>query len=410
MSRRELAEAVNTWLWRATGKRYSLDAHTLARYERGAVRWPGEHYRAGLRHVLGVDTDAELGFRVTSTVSGVPSRPTPDLSRFGAEVELGVGAREFVDRIVVDTPSPAGVGWVDVEQVRAITTALAAVENLFGGALAGQAAAGHLRWSAGLVDARAEQVVKEALFEAVGNLAGVVAFSAFDSGDHSAADDCFRFALWCAGRGRSWALRAATLADMARQAAYLGNVDDALSLVELAQVRADRLSGTAQAMLSSLRARLLAQLRRVSEAVAEVDRADAHFAARRPEDDPPWLTYYDDAEHQGTTGRALIPVAIAERDPGHAAERLATAVRLHGSDYPRSRAFSRIRLASLTMSVGDPVEAAVIGGEALDDATSLRSRRVVGELRALDDAARRRADVADVAGLRDGLTAILGER
>ncbi|QFZ18674.1 hypothetical protein [Saccharothrix syringae] len=66
MSRRELAEAVNAWLWRTTGKRYSLDAHTIARYERGSVRWPGAHYRAALRHVLGVATDAELGFRAMS--------------------------------------------------------------------------------------------------------------------------------------------------------------------------------------------------------------------------------------------------------------------------------------------------------------------------------------------------------
>jgi hypothetical protein len=62
MSRRELAEAVNAHLWRATGKRYDLDAHAVARYERGAVRWPGAHYRSALRHVLAAETDSELGF------------------------------------------------------------------------------------------------------------------------------------------------------------------------------------------------------------------------------------------------------------------------------------------------------------------------------------------------------------
>ncbi|MFC6094984.1 hypothetical protein [Saccharothrix lopnurensis] len=67
MSRRELAEAVNEWLWKTTGKRYGLDAHTVARYERGAVRWSGAHYRARLRHVLGATTDAELGFRASGT-------------------------------------------------------------------------------------------------------------------------------------------------------------------------------------------------------------------------------------------------------------------------------------------------------------------------------------------------------
>lgn len=62
MGRAELAEAVNRHLWEATRKRYELDAHSVARYERGYVRWPGAHYRSGLRGVLGVTTDAELGF------------------------------------------------------------------------------------------------------------------------------------------------------------------------------------------------------------------------------------------------------------------------------------------------------------------------------------------------------------
>lgn len=60
MSRRELAEAVNAWLREATCQRYELDAHPIARYERGAVRWPSAAYRSGLRHVLGATTDAPL--------------------------------------------------------------------------------------------------------------------------------------------------------------------------------------------------------------------------------------------------------------------------------------------------------------------------------------------------------------
>jgi len=33
--------------------------------ERGAVRWPGAAYRSGLRHVLNVSSDSELGFTQT---------------------------------------------------------------------------------------------------------------------------------------------------------------------------------------------------------------------------------------------------------------------------------------------------------------------------------------------------------
>jgi len=64
MSRSELADAVNAHLWHATGRRFALDAHTIARYERGAVRWPNAAYRSGLRTVLGARSDAERGSRL----------------------------------------------------------------------------------------------------------------------------------------------------------------------------------------------------------------------------------------------------------------------------------------------------------------------------------------------------------
>lgn len=65
MSRAELADAVNQYVWARSRSRRSLDAETVGRYERGTIRWPGAVYRAGLRAVLGAETDADLGFRPT---------------------------------------------------------------------------------------------------------------------------------------------------------------------------------------------------------------------------------------------------------------------------------------------------------------------------------------------------------
>jgi tetratricopeptide (TPR) repeat protein len=62
LSRHEVAEAVNMWIYENTKKTTTLDANYLAKLERGVVRWPSAHYRADLRAVLGVATDAELGF------------------------------------------------------------------------------------------------------------------------------------------------------------------------------------------------------------------------------------------------------------------------------------------------------------------------------------------------------------
>ncbi|GAA4550810.1 tetratricopeptide repeat protein [Amycolatopsis samaneae] len=412
MTRSELADAVNVYLWETREKRYSLDADAIKRYESGKVGWPGEAYREGLRAVLGVVTDADLGFRPTrrgSNNAGVAPTlvefpaATPDL--YG-QVDLGVSPAEFLARTSVETPVPRQIGWTDVEHVRATTRAVAMSENLFGGGLSCEAALAQLRWAGRLTEVQATNAVRNAMFEAVGNLSGVVAYSAFDIANYGAADDCFQFALWCADRGNSWALRANTLAEMSRKASYLEDLDHALSLIEFAQVRPDRVSATARAMLWTIRARLLALTGRLDDAVADVDRADTYFAERDPSSDPPWLCYYDEAEHQGSTGKALIPVARERSQLELAAPRLETAIRLQDSNYPRSRTFSRTRLAALMMAVGDPREAVSVGRQAVVDAVPLRSQRIVQELTGLAEVSEPHARIEDVAELRHDITSL----
>jgi hypothetical protein len=324
---------------------------------------------------------------------------------YGNSVDLGRSAVEFLTDLSVEAPAPARVGWTDVEHVRATTRAVAMSDNLFGGGLSCEAAAGQLRWVGRLLDSKmTDDNVRRAIFEAAGSLSGVVAFSAFDIADYVSADRCFRFGLWCADQSGSWALRADVLSDMARKATYLGNIDEALSLIEFAQVRSDRVSATARAMMSALRARLLALTGRYVDAQAEVDKSDTYFAEREPSTDPTWLRYYDEAEHQGSTGRALIPVAHAARRADLAAPRLESAIRLHDDHYPRSRTFSRTRLATLLMAVDDPREAVMVGQQAVADAASLRSQRVVAELQGLARVAEPHVRIDDVSELRTTIT------
>jgi transcriptional regulator with XRE-family HTH domain len=299
----------------------------------------------------------------------------------------------------IDGPAPTSIGWVDVEHVRYIVRALAFAENMYGGGFSGEAAAAQLRHSARLVEARASEDVRRAMFEAVGNLGEVVGFSAFDVADYRSARRCFDFALWCAEQAVSWSLRASVLGDMARLATYLGDIDDALSMVELAQVRSDHVSATGRAMMCAMRARLLALMGRHAEATAEVTHADECFARRDTAADPPWFCYYNEAEHQGSTGRALLPIAVS-RNQDIAAARLEAAVRLHDDCHPRSRAFSRTRLASLLMRTGDPREATTVGNAVLAEASSLRSSRLRAEIEHLGVLAADHEDIPEVADLR----------
>lgn len=385
MSRAELAEAVNTELWRTTGRRYGLDAHTIARYERGVIRWPGPAYRSALRTVLGAADDVSLGF--------VPTRRGPAVQHLAG----------VVDGVPLLTTPPTRVGWTDVGHVRAATAAVASSENLYGGGVTYDAAGAQLRWARGLTAAAARQDVRVALQEAVGNLAAVVAFSAFDVGDHAAANRCFAYALRCADEAASWALRANTLADMSRRAAYVGERDDALSLVEFAQVRADRISPRARAMTAMLRSRYLAASGRTAEAVDELHRSDDWMAGARGEFDPPWLCYYDETEHQGSTARTLISLVQHTGDPDPALRRLESAVSRAGGAYPRSRVFSQVRMATLLMRTGDVVPAAEIGQRAVLDARSIRSRRLTAELAGLARTCRAIGTVAPAADLAEAI-------
>ncbi|UGT43406.1 XRE family transcriptional regulator [Nocardia yamanashiensis] len=403
MSRTELADAVNDYLWRTRGERRDFDSHTVARYERGMVRWPNEGYREALRAVLDA-SDAELGFTPARHRDPRSSAPQAvscfspfDLARVPADFRASDPAR------ISATPN---VGTADVANVRSAVREAAAAENTRGGGSTDSLAAESLRRFTPLIDGKATTQIRQALLVAVGNLSEVAGYAAFDAGDHLTADRYFRFALWCADAAGSWGLRAACLADMARRAAYIGNTDDALSLIELAQVRSDRLTATARAMLGALRAQYLGALGRTSEALAEVASADEQFAARTPQDDPPWLCYYDAAEHLGGTGKALIPIARERGRIELAEPRIRKAVALQGADYPRSRTLSLTRLATLTMRLGDPTEAVALGLEAVATASTLSSHRLHGELQQLAAASSRHRRISGVTELR---SAILGD-
>jgi hypothetical protein len=106
MSRQEVAEAVNAYVYATTGRVSAMDAHYVSRLERGVRRYPTEDYRAALRAVLGAASDAELGF--------VPTRPAR--SRMNGAGSINEAAAPFaqaqlqglVTRLVV-TPGMAAV-------------------------------------------------------------------------------------------------------------------------------------------------------------------------------------------------------------------------------------------------------------------------------------------------------------
>ncbi|MFJ4943365.1 hypothetical protein ACIP4V_12170 [Streptomyces albidoflavus] len=302
---------------------------------------------------------------------------------------------------------PSHVNPSHVDQVLAVANALSGMDNeLGGGGVVRDVAARAMQWSASLLQAQFPEHLRTDLFAAVSRLGIVVGASAFDAYHHDEATKTFRFAADCAEEAGDWHLRAKTYSFLARQAVWIGAPDDGLTYAEKGLVRSDRLTATEQAMLHTARARAFGKMGNVRDTMAAVGAADEAFTRARPAEDPSWMAYYDEAQHNGDTAHALFDLAIlAGQDPGRAARRFDTAVKGHTDAYKRSRAISRTKLASLLMAKGDPRKAAALGHDALNEVGRLTSLRAADDLRQLGRFASKHRTVQEASALRDRIAA-----
>ena len=302
------------------------------------------------------------------------------------------------------TPWPARVGPPEIDQIWRAARAFSIWDNLYGG-LAREAPLAQLRWSAGLIQSSSCAAhLRPDLLSAVGYLAHTCGFMAFDSHAFDDARRLLSFGVICTEEAGNWHLRARLLATRARLDTWVGDPDGGLTYVQLALVRSDRLTATERAMLHSLEARALARLHKAEETMAAIGRADDAFACKDTAADPPWMGFYDAAQHEGDAGTALLDLALAMlAGASEARRRHETAISGLEPDLRRSRALSQIGLAKLTMARGDPAEAVSLGFAALESAGHIRSLRIADDLRHLDLLAEPHSGREDVADLRERL-------
>ncbi len=304
------------------------------------------------------------------------------------------------------TPLPREIRPHDVRELIEAATFISGLDNQYGGdGIVKQTASTAMMWAEDLLHVSCPAALRQPLFAAVARLGVVVGASQFDAYAHQDARQTFRFAAACAEEAKEWHLRAKSYSFLARQAVWNGEPDEGLTFAELGLARADRLTATERAMLHTARARAFAKMGEVQQTLSAVGDADDAFAHARPEEDPPWMAYYDEAQHNGDTAHALFDLAIRGHDPTHAAQRFITAVKGHGDRYARSRAISRTKLASLTMATGDPNQAAHIGHQALSEVGNLHSRRAADDIRELGRLAAKHPTNGNAVSLRERVTA-----
>ena len=61
LSRQEVADLANAWIWKHHHKKFELNANYIGKLEQGIIRWPNALSREAFRAILGVSKDSELG-------------------------------------------------------------------------------------------------------------------------------------------------------------------------------------------------------------------------------------------------------------------------------------------------------------------------------------------------------------
>ncbi len=268
-----------------------------------------------------------------------------------------------------------------------------------------EAATAQLRYCAELLNTHYPESLRGELLTAVGSFAETVGYMAYDDFAHEDARRAYSFALACAEEAGDWHLRAQVLCSMAEQTSWCGDPDTALAHTESALVRANRLTATERALLHNSRARDLARLGEVQDAVSAVGAADEAFSHARPTEDPLWLDSYTESRHLGFSGSVLWELGMHGHYITETRDRLTTSIATRPEG--RGRTDAQIHHASLIMATGDPLEAVALSAQALDWAGPLRSGRISHYLRNLNRVAEPHASLPEVADLRARLRTIL---
>ncbi|GAB3284134.1 hypothetical protein GCM10027456_78960 [Kineosporia babensis] len=126
MSPQELAEAINAYVWEHHKRQANLDRSYINKLENGTHRWPNPQYGEAFRHILGVPTDAALGFYGRRNRSAKPSGQAAHQETDATTPPANAPAHLLSERvrcsIVAGEPIDANAPKTDHLQLRALVT------------------------------------------------------------------------------------------------------------------------------------------------------------------------------------------------------------------------------------------------------------------------------------------------
>ncbi|MEV6899772.1 hypothetical protein [Amycolatopsis sp. NPDC051372] len=439
-SRSDVADAVNVWLWENTGKRHALDAHYLAKLERGVARWPNAAYRSALRHVLGAPNDRALGFAPPRRAATGPVTPpgqpahgwdptaVVDHAQLVTEQDLTTHTRRHVltsaallaGTALATELQPflfplelrarhAGESYtgdeLDVaEQFVAVLRSWSTKHNAISWQTVVAQLNAHTRRLRAAPQGRPETLRG---FRVGAELADIAATMAWDTARHADAQRYFILAAKLAHAARDDGLAAVALCSLARQCFDLGRGAEGLEVVQLAQYRTRRTASPRLRAVLATREAWAHALHGDARAFRRaVGLAEDYFSEGANETDArtPSTRSLDEAELAGTIGARFRDLARFDpRQTRPAQDYLTRALQLRAPERVRNRMFDTISLARSHLISREPDRAGELITEVLPAAAQWASGRVGTKLQ---DFRRESAPFATVPAVRDAREAI----
>jgi hypothetical protein len=267
------------------------------------------------------------------------------------------------------------VGPGDVARVRAAIEAFARLDDRFGGGHARQAFVQYLgRDVLPLLKGRRGEAVGEALLGAVAQATLLAAWMTYDACQHGLAQRYFLQALRFAQESGDRRLAGSVLSAMSHQATFLGHAAQAAALARAALLGVSGVATpTLLAQFHATEARALARAGDRTGCERALAASESALDRRAGDDEPEWITYFDESEYAAEAGHCL-------RDLGRASQAVAHASAAVTGTQARSDFFATMVLADAHLRAGDAEEACGVAAAALDASDHLMSARCVSYL------------------------------
>ncbi|MGD1224974.1 hypothetical protein AB9Q10_41895 [Streptomyces krungchingensis] len=267
------------------------------------------------------------------------------------------------------------VGLGDVAAIKTTADMFAELDDRFGGDHARHAAIQYLSTEvAPLLRGRYTEQVGRALLSTAAEATLLAGWMSYDACRHGLAQRYFLQALRLAQDANDRRFAGSILSAMSHQATFLGRYTQAATLARAALMGISPVATpTLRAQFHAMEARALARTGDVRACEAALSAATKALEGRNTDDEPEWISYFDEAE-------LAAEAAHCFRDVNSARQAVAHAENAMSGSHVRSDFFATMVLADAHLRAGDVEEACRVAVDALDLGEQLKSARCVSYL------------------------------